>query len=109
MKEMWFEWLQLSTPDLVVVALNPSPFPSPTGWVGECLPEYPPRYNPCINVKISDSDTIGLDSTTNTVDVMPTAVVGDVLSDRYRLDEEIGRHQVELRHPDRKSDLARSP
>jgi tetratricopeptide (TPR) repeat protein len=42
-------------------------------------------------VNISDSETIGLNSTTADVDVMPTASVGDVLSDRYRLDEEIGR------------------
>ena len=42
-------------------------------------------------MNISDSETIGLDSTTADVDVMPTATVGDVLSDRYRLDEEIGR------------------
>jgi hypothetical protein len=42
-------------------------------------------------VNISDSETIGLTSTTADLDVMPTAEVGDVLSDRYRLDEEIGR------------------
>jgi hypothetical protein len=42
-------------------------------------------------VSTHDSDTVGLDSTTDSVDVMPTAVVGDVLSHRYRLDEEIGR------------------
>jgi tetratricopeptide (TPR) repeat protein len=53
--------------------------------------EYLPRYNPCISVNNSDSHTIGLDSTTDTIDLMPTAKVGDVLSDRYRLDEEIGR------------------
>jgi serine/threonine-protein kinase len=42
-------------------------------------------------VNNSDSETIGLDSTTDTVDLLPTAEVGDILSDRYRLDEEIGR------------------
>ena len=42
-------------------------------------------------MNISDSETIGLNSTTADVDVMPTAVVGDTLSDRYRLDYEIGR------------------
>jgi tetratricopeptide (TPR) repeat protein len=42
-------------------------------------------------VNISDSETIGLTNTTADIDVMPTAEVGDTLSDRYRLDEEIGR------------------
>ncbi len=58
---------------------------------GDRPPECQPRYNPCNNVSTHDSDTVGLDSTTDSVDVMPTAVVGDVLSHRYRLDEEIGR------------------
>ena len=39
----------------------------------------------------SESETIGLESSTTSVDVMPTCAPGDVLSDRYRLDEEIGR------------------
>jgi tetratricopeptide (TPR) repeat protein len=42
-------------------------------------------------VTTGESETVGLDSTTADVDRMPTAAVGDVLSDRYRLDEEIGR------------------
>jgi len=42
-------------------------------------------------VNISDSETIGLTSTTADLDVMPTATAGGVLSDRYRLDDEIGR------------------
>jgi hypothetical protein len=42
-------------------------------------------------MNIHDSETIGLNSTTADIDVMPTAAVGDTLSDRYRLDEEIGR------------------
>ena len=40
---------------------------------------------------ITDSETIGLSSSTDTLDVLPTCCVGDTLSDRYRLDEEIGR------------------
>jgi tetratricopeptide (TPR) repeat protein len=39
----------------------------------------------------NESETIGLDSTTADVEVMPTCCVGETLSGRYRLDEEIGR------------------
>jgi tetratricopeptide (TPR) repeat protein len=42
-------------------------------------------------VTTSESPTVGLDSTTTGVDILPTAAAGDVLSKRYRLDEEIGR------------------
>ena len=38
-----------------------------------------------------ESETIDLHAPTTSVDVMPTCSVGDTLSDRYRLEEEIGR------------------
>ena len=40
---------------------------------------------------IHESETIDLEATTTSVDMLPTCCVGDTLSDRYRLDEEIGR------------------
>jgi tetratricopeptide (TPR) repeat protein len=40
---------------------------------------------------VRESETIDLDESTTDVDAMPTSSVGDILSDRYRLDEEIGR------------------
>ena len=40
-------------------------------------------------MNIHDSDTIDLDGTT--ADVLPSCSTGDVLSNRYRLDQEIGR------------------
>jgi tetratricopeptide (TPR) repeat protein len=42
-------------------------------------------------VNISESETIDLEGSTTGVDVLPTCCVGDTLSNRYRLDEEIGR------------------
>jgi len=42
-------------------------------------------------VSIHESETIDLEAPTTSVDVLPTCCVGDTLSGRYRLDEEIGR------------------
>jgi len=42
-------------------------------------------------VNIHEDETIDFEGSTTDVDVMPTCCVGDILSDRYRLDEEIGR------------------
>ncbi len=38
-----------------------------------------------------ESETIDLEAPTTGIDVLPTCCVGETLSDRYRLDEEIGR------------------
>ena len=59
-------------------------------------------------MNIHDSETIGLNSTTASVEVMPTAAAGDVLSDRYRLDEEIGRGGMGVVFRAWDSDLERS-
>jgi tetratricopeptide (TPR) repeat protein len=59
-------------------------------------------------VNISDSETVGLNSTTADVEVLPTCSVGDVLSDRYRLDEEIGRGGMGVVFRGWDSDLERS-
>ena len=40
---------------------------------------------------IHESETIDLDAPTTSVAVLPTCSIGDTLSERYRLDEEIGR------------------
>ena len=42
-------------------------------------------------MSIHESETVDLEATTTSVYVLPTCCVGDTLSDRYRLDEEIGR------------------
>jgi tetratricopeptide (TPR) repeat protein len=41
-------------------------------------------------VDIFESETVDLSGSTISVEVLPSCAVGDVLSDRYRLDEEIG-------------------
>ena len=54
-------------------------------------PEYLPYNRQYIKVGILESETIDLGAPTTGVAVLPTCSVGDTLSERYRLDEEIGR------------------
>ncbi len=42
-------------------------------------------------MSILESETLDLEAPTTGMDVLPTCCVGETLSDRYRLDEEIGR------------------